>query len=159
MCYTRTVFNRKFTRDKHFYTMYTPHPLPPHIPGGNGSDDRCGHKLSLLQRHHQSSLHTVIISPIASLPLPAPMLSSRSAASDHQHCCMAPTIYSGSGLVFGSLVDNGPSILLPQYFPSAAIKSNVMLMNVVTGHRRHLLVYSGKRAYWGEWGHGNTADR
>ena len=34
-----------------------------------------------------------------------------------------------------------------------------MLMNVVTGHRRHLLVSSDKRAYWEEWGHGDTADQ
>ena len=34
-------------------------------------------------------------------------------------------------------------------FLSAAVKSDIMLMNAVAGLRWPLLMYSGKRAYWG----------
>ena len=40
--------------------------------------------------------------------------------------------------------------------PSRAIL--LILMNAVTGPKRVLLMYSGKRAYWVEWGH-DTADQ
>ena len=40
--------------------------------------------------------------------------------------------------------------------PSRAIL--LILMNAVTGPIRVLLMYSGKRAYWVEWGH-DTADQ